>query len=319
MSRDALLGGDLISARCIQKAFRGPKRTFSLQIEALDLPAGSVRAIMGPNGCGKSTLLLLLAGAMLPDAGTILIGGRVSPQTIEGRKHLSYLPEGGFLHPHLSGAVNLEIFSCLMAAAYGQPLDRIRESVFYILDMLGLPREELGKPARTYSVGMRRKIELALTLAVDVPIYLLDMPTSGLDPATRQRLLSILREKKGRGAGLLISTHIPDEAKPADWVLFMKDGRLVQCVRPDEVKNHITSLVVVRFHPSDKARMIQAVDRVRGIIGDGEARLYNVTVEQVRQLLQAHRIEVMGIHEDPPHLGDLYAYLTGDAMDAPSG
>lgn len=311
---------NLISAQNVRKSFRGRKKTFSLEIDALDLPAGSVQALMGPNGCGKSTLILLLAGAMAPDSGRILVNGQFSPETIQGRRHFSYLPEGSFLNPNLSGEVNLEIFSRLSAVAFGQPINQLREKTFNYLELLGLPRDELDKTVRTYSVGMRRKVELALTLAVDAPAYVLDMPTSGLDPATRQRFFSAIQGMKKQGLGFLISTHIPEEAKFADTVLFMKDGRLVKSVQPDEVKSYIASLVVVRFNPLDKERLLRAVDGVSGLIGDEEARFYNVAPERIHQLIKVeNNVEVVELYEARPHLGDLYTYLTGDAIRPSTG
>jgi ABC-2 type transport system ATP-binding protein len=304
----------LLSAQGLQKEFRRHPYRFVLEVDRLNLDAGSIQVLMGPNGSGKSTLALLLAGVIVPDAGEVKINGRWSPWTTAGRRFLSYLHEGSWLYGNLSGEANIKIFSVIAAAAYGESPKRLQEKALKYVGFLGLSREDLRKPVHIYSAGMRRKIELSLTLAVDVPIYILDMPTVDLDPESRWRFFNLIQERKQSGAGFLVSTHIPEEAQFGDLLLFIKKGKIVASVYPEELKRYIHNVVVLRFNPFHQEQLRKALQDIKGAWGDKEVRLYNADFSNVIHMAKVAGVEVFEGYETVPHLGDLYTFLTGEMI-----
>jgi iron(III) transport system ATP-binding protein len=197
----------------------------------LEIPAGSLTAILGPSGSGKTTLLRLLAGFDTPDRGTIRIG----EQVIDGEgthvhpehRKIGYVPQEGGLFPHLTVAANV---------AFGLSRTARRQGVADLLEMVGL-----GEMARRYphqlSGGQQQRVALARALAVKPEIVLLDEPFASLDAHQR----SSVREDVGRilresSATTLLVTHDQDEALSlADLVAVLRNGKIAQCATPQEL------------------------------------------------------------------------------------
>jgi ABC-2 type transport system ATP-binding protein len=183
------------------------------------VPAGSVTGFLGPNGAGKSTTLRVLLGLTRPTAGRATFDGVPYGELADPARTVGAMLEHDPFHPGRSGRDHLRV----LATATGIAPGRVDE----VLDLAGLA-EAAGRRAGGYSLGMRRRLGLAAALLGDPSVLLLDEPANGLDPQGIRWLRDLLRDRAGRGATVLISSHVLSEvALIAERVVVVHHGRLV--------------------------------------------------------------------------------------------
>jgi iron(III) transport system ATP-binding protein len=223
----------------------------------LEVPAGSLTAILGSSGSGKTTLLRLLAGFETPDRGTVTIGARVldteGTHVHPEQRRIGYVPQEGGLFPHLTVQANI---------AFGLPRTQRRQGVADLLDTVGLTDLARRYPHQL-SGGQQQRVALARALAVKPEIVLLDEPFASLDAhlraSVREQVGSILRESS---ATTLLVTHDQDEALSlADQVAVLRDGRIVQCATPQEL--------YARPLDDQLARFVGEANLIDGILDGG--------------------------------------------------
>ena len=188
----------------------------------LDIPPGRIFGLLGPNGAGKTTTLNLVLGFLRPDTGTVRVHDQnPAAHTSRTRDLIAYLPENVALYPELSGAENLAYFSALG----GRRLTS--DQTNSLLDHVGLAPEARTRRIHTYSKGMRQRVALALALAKNARVFLLDEPTTGLDPAAVQDLARLLRSLASAGASILLTTHdLWHLSLDCDEIGILRDGLL---------------------------------------------------------------------------------------------
>ena len=195
---------------------------------SLAVPEGEILGLLGPNGAGKTTLLRLLLGYLKPTAGRATIASLdCYRQSVAVHRVVSYLPgEAHFPRWH-TGECVLEFFAALRG---GKTLARARQ----VAERLQLDlRARVGE----MSTGMRQKLALAVALAPDVPLLVLDEPTENLDPTVRRDVAELVREAQQAGKTVLFSSHVLAEAEDAcDRVVILRAGRLVESVRVADVR-----------------------------------------------------------------------------------
>ncbi len=202
----------------------------------LDVPPGRIFGLLGPNGAGKTTTLNLILGFLRPDTGTVRVHDQdPAAHTSRTRDLTAYLPENVALYPELSGAENLAYFSALG----GRQLTSAQTDS--LLDRVGLAPEARARRIHTYSKGMRQRVALALALAKNARVFLLDEPTTGLDPAAVQDLARLLRTLAAAGASILLTTHdLWHLSLDCDEIGILRDGLLTDrfhaaSMSPDEL------------------------------------------------------------------------------------
>jgi ABC-2 type transport system ATP-binding protein len=191
---------------------------------SLTLKPGEVVGILGPNGAGKSTTISMLAGLVTVDAGQITLNGAaVNAESNAYKKHIGLVTQDIALFEELSALVNCEIFASLYGA-HGQVRDeRIRE----VLEEVGLSARANDK-VETYSGGMKRRLNIAVALLHNPDIIMLDEPTVGVDPQSRNAIFDNLETLRNQGKAILYSTHYMEEAeKLCDSVVIMDNGRVI--------------------------------------------------------------------------------------------
>lgn len=197
----------------------------------LSVEFGELLAVMGPNGVGKSVLFSCLAGSQHPSGGTVSVLGS---DPTERSDTTSFLLQDALCSKRLTGRENLRFYEQLHPNVTGE----WREYV----DALGL-EDDLDKRVEDYSGGMTRKLELAIALSIDVPIYLLDEPTAALDLSMIQVVHGLLREKQEAGRTIVISSHLPMDADLADRIAFVADGRVVATGTPEALFDAVPPVV----------------------------------------------------------------------------
>jgi ABC-2 type transport system ATP-binding protein len=192
---------------------------------------GEILGLLGPNGAGKTTLMRLLLGFLKPTRGRALIDGLdCHSRSVDVHRRLSYLPGEARLFRHLDGRETLRLFVRLRP---GTRLERANS----LAERLQL---DLLRRVAQMSTGMRQKLALVIALAPDVPLLILDEPTSNLDPTMRREVAELIRETRGQGKTVLFSSHVLSEVEEVcDRVLVLREGRLVESVRVANVlKQH---------------------------------------------------------------------------------
>jgi ABC-2 type transport system ATP-binding protein len=209
--------------------------TLALQAVSLEVSAGSIVGLLGPNGAGKTTLLKILAGLILPTAGTARVGGwdtRADERKVKGALGLMTSDERSF-YWRLTGRQNLRFFGSLHGL-HGRTLE---ERIRYLLHRLEL-EEPADKPFGDYSSGMKQRLAMARALLHDPPVLLLDEPTRSLDPISAKHLRRFIADElHGReGKALLLATHnLPEAEQLCERVAVLSGGRILAAGRAEEL------------------------------------------------------------------------------------
>ncbi|WP_226364640.1 ATP-binding cassette domain-containing protein [Pseudonocardia sp. ICBG162] len=202
----------------------------------LSVPEGTVLGLLGPNGAGKTTVVRVLTTLLTPDAGEATVAGvdvLADPAAVRSRIGLS--GQYAAVDEYLTGFENLEMVGRLYHLGRRRARDRARE----LLADFGLT-DAADRPARTYSGGMRRRLDLAGALVADPPVLLLDEPTTGLDPRSRNDLWDVIRGLVARGTTLLLTTQYLEEADAlADEIVVIDHGRVIARGTADELKSQV--------------------------------------------------------------------------------
>jgi ABC-2 type transport system ATP-binding protein len=230
-------GEPLILADGLRRAFGS---TVAVQDLSLRVDAGQAYGLVGPDGAGKSTTMRLLCGAIRCDAGRVVLGGIDLARDVSGaRAQIGYLPQRFSLYGELTVEENLRFF----AEVRGLPSDAWKPRSREILDFVGLG-EFADRRAEALSGGMRQKLGLAAALVHRPRILLLDEPTSGVDPVTRQGFWQLIIRLLGEGVAVLVSTPYMDEASRCHRLGFMSRGRILVEGPPAEVARRLEGRIL---------------------------------------------------------------------------
>ena len=221
----------IISVKNITKVFHDNKAVNDL---SLAIAEGEIYGLLGHNGAGKSTTINILLGFLQPDVGTASINSiDVSSNVNLARKCIGYIPENVSLYPYLSGIENLDYF-CKLSG------NRLSQSKLHdLLNECGLANEVHQNRIDTYSKGMRQKVGIAIALAKEAKVYLLDEPASGLDPLASNELSSLLKKLASNGAAILMASHdIFRVRETCDRIGIIKKGELVKEMNTSDVSTN---------------------------------------------------------------------------------
>ncbi|MEU6788282.1 ATP-binding cassette domain-containing protein [Nonomuraea angiospora] len=303
------MNGSAITASGLRKAY---KDKVVLDGVDLNVRSGTIFALLGPNGAGKTTTVNVLTTLLTPDAGKVLVAGHdVVTETRAVRAAIGVTGQFASVDDLLTGEENLLLMADLLHLPKG------RRIAGRLLDRFDLV-EAANKPAASYSGGMRRKLDLAMTLVGNPRIIFLDEPTTGLDPRSRRTMWEIIRELVADGTTIFLTTQYLEETDQlADRIAVLDQGRLVAEGTADELKRQVPgSHVRLRFtsrHALDvAARVLHASTRddeelTLRVPGDGGVRSLRALLDR----LDAQSIEVEELSVHTPDLDDVFLALTG--------
>jgi ABC-2 type transport system ATP-binding protein len=297
-------------------------------LDDLDLavPEGTVLGLLGPNGAGKTTAVAILTTLLVPDAGSATVAGAdVLTEPGEVRKRIGLSGQYAAVDENLTGFENLDMIGRLYHLGRPESRRRARE----LLERFDLT-EAGDRPSKTYSGGMRRRLDLAGALVAEPPVLFLDEPTTGLDPRSRLDLWAVIRELVGRGTTLLLTTQYLEEADHlANEILVIDHGRAIAHGTADQLKNQCGGERVEAII-ADPTRLPDAT-ALLARLASGEVEVdtdtrhlvvpttggAQVLTEALREL-DTHGIEVHDIGLRRPTLNDVFLSLTGHAAEEPA-
>jgi ABC-2 type transport system ATP-binding protein len=309
-----------ISTTALRKSYG---RTLVLDGIDLDVAAGSVLALLGPNGAGKTTMVQILSTLIRPDSGRVLVGGHdaiADPGAV--RRLIGVTGQNSAVDNLLTGAENLSLMADLMH------LSRVegRRRVVGLLERFELV-DAARQPVATYSGGMRRRLDLAMTLVGDPRIIFLDEPTTGLDPRSRRTMWQIIRNLVADGVTILLTTQYLEEADQlADQVALLDHGRIIAQGTPNELKRRIPGghirLQFTHLEALESAARALGVSTSDTSTSDTDALTLDVPgdggVRTLRYLLaelDRADIDVAGLSVHTPDLDDVFLTLTGPTQE----
>ncbi|WP_238011215.1 ATP-binding cassette domain-containing protein [Dactylosporangium sp. AC04546] len=282
------------------------------------VPAGTIFSLLGPNGAGKTTAVNVLTTLMKADGGSVRVDGHdIGTDAKAVRRAIGVTGQFAAVDELLTGQENLQLMVDLSPV-------RIRDDkkvVSRLLERFELV-EAAGKLASTYSGGMRRKLDLAMTLVGSPRIIFLDEPTTGLDPRSRRTMWTIIRELVSDGVTVFLTTQYLEEADQlADRIAVLDQGRLVAQGSPDELKRMIPG-THVRLRFGTAAELEAAALVISGATRDDEALALRVPgdggTQSLRALLDrldAHSLSAEEFSVHTPDLDDVFLALTGHATE----
>ena len=252
----------LIEADGLSKTFGKVQALTEL---TLTLPAGKPVAVLGPNGAGKTTFIRMVATLIQPDRGTLRVSGHdVVRDPMAVRRMIGLAGQSAAVEEMMTGRENL----VMVARLYGQGRNEAVASAERILEQMDLV-DAADRRVKTYSGGMRRRLDLGASLVGSPRLLLLDEPTTGLDPGSRNEVWDGIREMSWAGTDILLTTQYLDEADHlAAYVVIIDGGRVIAQGTPDELKS-LVGADMVELHTIDVPTMQRAAE-VLGSLGMAE-------------------------------------------------
>jgi len=311
----------LVQANGLKKSFSNIHAVNGVDI---NIRAGEIYGLVGSDGAGKTTTMRLLVGALLPDEGSVNVCGfDVLRQTEEARSTIGYLSQRFSMYEDLTVLENIRFFAEVRGLSSSEWLPRSME----ILDFVGLGKFK-DRRAGQLSGGMKQKLGLATALVTRPRLLLLDEPTTGVDPVTRQDfwqlVIKLVGSREGDGVSVIISTPYMDEASRCHRVGFMKNGKIIAEDTPSTLRSRLTGRVLeLRGTPLKLIRHVAHQDEsVEDVQAFGDRLHIRVRDDQAQHVIRRLQAEIasVGGHVDelrvvPPALEDVFIALSEDKAE----
>jgi ABC-2 type transport system ATP-binding protein len=294
--------------------------TRALQDVDLAIRGGSVYGLLGPNGAGKTTAIRVLTTLLKPTSGRVsVLGHDVLTDAAAVRQKVSLTGQYASVDEDLTGHENLVLVSRLLGLSWADAKKRAAE----LLDSFGLS-DAAGKQVRTYSGGMRRRIDIAASLVTTPEILFLDEPTTGLDPRSRSQVWDLVRQIAADGTTVLLTTQYLEEAdRLAERLAVIDQGRVIAEGTSRDLKASVGG-TALHFHLVKEEQVAQAKALLAGAFADGllpstDPLGFSLKISDVSKatdilgVLSNARIEVADFSMGAPSLDDVFFALTGRA------
>ena len=285
----------------------------------LEVKAGEVFGFLGPNGAGKSTAVRMLTTLLRPTSGTARVAGYdVVKQADQVRRNIGVALQDAAIDPLMTGAELL----ALQAVLYGIPSSALKKRSDELLERVGLTAAA-SRRVSTYSGGMRRRLDLALSLIHQPTVLFLDEPTTGLDPMSRLTLWEEVRRLNREGTTVMLTTQYLEEADQlADRIAIIDHGKIVREGKPAELKAGVgapTLIINTSIDQAEKAKTVLSTfgdlrPGAEGALGVGLRGGASQVTEVVRKLDEAG-VHVQHLEINEPSLDDVFAEATGYRLE----
>lgn len=298
-----------ISIEGLTKSFKDLKVLNGIN---LTVKRGTMLALLGPNGAGKTTAVRILSTLLTPDSGKVLVNGfDVVTQSHDVRSSIGLTGQYAAVDEFLSGFDNL----VLMGRLYHLTKDEAKKRSHELLKQFDLV-DAANRQVKTYSGGMKRRLDLAASLMATPPVIFLDEPTTGLDPRSRIQMWDVIRKLMESGHTILLTTQYLEEADLlADRIAVLDDGRIIAEGTSDELKQKVGK---DRLELVIKGDLQKAADAMQGEVTVPEERKISIAIDggvkEIKAILE--RVEAAGVTIESlslhkPTLDDVFLQLTG--------
>jgi len=307
----------VIEVRQISKSYG---RIRALTDVSFDLRDGEIFGLLGPNGAGKSTTINILNTLLRPDSGEVLFDGRPLQADVQGVKmKMGVVPQEIALYEKLSGMENLLFWGRLYRIAERQVHSKASE----ILEMLGLS-ERARDPVSSYSGGMKRRVNIACSLLHDPQLLLMDEPTVGVDPQSRNHIFEVIEALHAAGKTIIYTTHYMEEAERlCERIAIIDRGRIAAIGTLEELRetSGITDILRIRLAPDQREVLHKLGEKLKVIHVDEEKfemeiECHNIgrEVPEVIAAVQQSGGKIESIESERANLEAIFLKLTGKAL-----
>jgi ABC-2 type transport system ATP-binding protein len=287
---------------------------------SFQIAAGETYGLLGPNGAGKTTTISMIAGLLEGDAGEIFVAGQpMTTRTVKAKSALGYVPQDLAIYPDLSGLENLIFFARL----YGMPTAAAKARADEVLELIGLT-DRASEQTKTYSGGMKRRLNIGLGLLNRPKLLVLDEPTVGVDPQSRNAILESVAGFSGAGMAIMYTTHYMEEAERlCDRVGIIDHGDLIAEGTQRELVAMVGEFDRVALAASgDLSGAASALavlpfvrqsgvtdDRIDLVVADARENLPGILTTAA-----AHRVAIRSVDVTEPDLEAVFLHLTGRGL-----
>ncbi len=306
-------GGSMIRVEELRKSYG---RTLAVDGISFQARPGEIFGLLGPNGAGKTTTISILSGLLAPTAGSVTVDGRpMSPTAAAVKRTMGIVPQEIALYDELNARENLSFWGGL----YGLSGSRLRGRVDEVLALIGLT-DGAGDRVKTFSGGMKRRLNLGLGLVHEPTVLLLDEPTVGVDPQARINILEVIRQVAASGKTVLYTTHYMQEAEElCQRLAIMDHGRILAEGSVEELKRMVGEGEIVtvrgRFSAEEMRRSLDGNVDVRAVSLEDHQAMLAVQggrgSTRVLQDLLARSLAIEEIAVRQPSLEQVFIKLTG--------
>lgn len=301
----------MIRAVGISKAFGMTRAVDSVDLE---VKKGEIMGLVGPDGAGKTTLLRMICGLADPDRGSIEIDSFPIARLDEIRDHFGYMPQRFSLYMDLTVMENISFFASL----YGIDRKIIRERARVLLERMGIAGFD-NRLAGNLSGGMKQKLALTCSLINRPRLLVLDEPTYGVDPESRQEFWKILYDLHGEGLTILVSTPYMDEAELCSRVAVMNEGRIISTGIPADLRGSLGNLLLeVRLSSKDPAAFQDCPEVISATFYGDRFHLEVGDLETAEGAVRARAAErgwqIVSVRPVAPSMEDVFVHLAGSQV-----
>jgi ABC-2 type transport system ATP-binding protein len=312
---------DIIRIDDLTKVFKNKQTVIAVDHVSFTVRRGEIFGLLGPNGAGKSTLIRILTTLMKPTSGTACVDRYTIGKDDEGiRNIIGVCPQNSTLDIELSAYDNLDFYGNLLNVDERVLPGRIRE----LLEMVGLT-DRASMPVKTFSGGMRRKLEIVRAFLHHPLILFLDEPTIGLDPESRREVWHQIARLNTEKTTIILTTHYMDEAeKLCNRIAFVNGGRLIALDTPENLKRVLPTgeLIEIGYTTLDPAvlpvirnredvRSVEVLDQMLRISVHNGSHVLPLVLADLEQ----HSVKVLSISIRAPSLEDVFIHLTGAGLE----
>ena len=312
---------DIIRIQDLTKIFRNKQEVTAVDHVSFTVGRGEIFGLLGPNGAGKSTLIRILTTLMQPTSGTACVDQYIIGKDDGNiRSIIGVCPQNSTLDIELSAYDNLDFYGNLLNVDETLLQDRIWE----LLEMVDLT-DRAAMPVKTFSGGMRRKLEIVRAFLHHPLILFLDEPTIGLDPESRREVWQQISRLNTEKTTIILTTHYMDEAeKLCDRIAFMDRGKLIALDTPDNLKKviptgelleigcgHLDEGVIPVIRDLEEVRSVEVQDQILKISVSNGSKVLPVVLAN----LERFSIPVLSISIRAPSLEDVFIFLTGTGFE----
>ena len=311
----------ILTAKSLSKAYGDLLAVDHVQFE---IQEKEIFSLLGPNGAGKTTTISMLSTLMRPTSGTASINGYdVIKAPLDARKFIGVVPQNLALYFDLTGRENLHFWGSM----YDLKGNDLKKRSIEILERIGLT-EKADQKVKTYSGGMKRRLNIGVGLLHQPRLLFMDEPTVGIDPQSRRRILDLVKELNREGMSVLYTTHYMEEAQElSDRVGIIDHGKMIAIGTQDELTAMVGENETLRLHlrddqfvtPADFLEKLAALQGVASISRNDGQIILNVdnaeeTIADCISIANNFSIKIASVDIQEPNLETVFLHLTGRAL-----